>query len=69
MGSKGKYCAHLRLENPERAESPEVSLPARGNLSGVGTALESIALASAGAKTSFWKFGKQSDMTAFPASI
>lgn len=67
--ARGKYCVHLRLENQERAETPEVSLPARGNLSRVGTALESTALASARAKTSFWKFGKQSGVTAFPASI
>lgn len=53
----------------KRAETVEVSLPARGNLSRVGTALESTALASARAKTSFWKFGKHSGVTAFPASI
>lgn len=50
-------------------ETPEASLPVRGNLSRVGTKLESTAPASTGAKTSFWKFGKQSGVTAFPASI
>lgn len=68
MGNKDKKQS-FPPEAEARAETPGASVPAKRNLSRVGTALEFTALASARAKTSFWKFGKQRGVTAFPASI
>lgn len=60
IANKGKtQCAQQRNET-----SPSETKPEQGR-----SVLKSTTLASTRAKTSLWKFGKQSGVTAFPASI